>query len=160
MSKKNRLLLLTVCLAFLLACNAVTRPLLNPAPTAEPLPTLEGDWRIKMVQTGGIMGLHHEMELTSDGTLTVSNPQSNQQNSLTITPEAMSKLKELVANSSYQPLQEPMGCADCFIFNLEISSGGETFQLEVDQVNAPATGLEPLIVFLRQMMEDGFTNPG
>lgn len=161
MSKQSRSLVLIVCLVFLtLACATLTRPLLNPAPAAQSLPALEGDWRIKMVQSGGIMGMHHEMELTSDGTLTVANPQQDFQDSLTITPAAMQELKDLVAKTSYQPLQEPMSCADCFIFDLEITNDSETFRLEIDQINAPDTGLEPLIVFLRQLTESGLENPG
>jgi hypothetical protein len=160
MSKSARTLFLTVLVGLLLACNTLTRPLL-PQATTQALPVLDGTWSLKMTQTGGYIGIHHELEIASDGTLTVTDPQQDQTSSIVITPEAMNKLKDLVASSKYQLPQGPQGsCSDCFNYDLEISSNTGTFTVQLDDVSLPPSGLEPLINLLRQTMDDALENPG
>jgi hypothetical protein len=105
-----------------------------------------------MAQTGGIAGVSRTLEISNSGEMTVTNERSNQQNTTQLPPDKFSMLKEVVVSTEYRPISQLMGCADCFIFDLQIDNGSEKFQVQIDQVNLPNSGLEPLIGFLGELL--------
>jgi hypothetical protein len=126
----------------------------SPGPTAIPtqaaqkLPNLTGNWHIRLEQTGGIAGVSRNLEISSSGKMTIIEERINKNETTQLPADKFAMLKELVASSEYHPVTQPMGCADCFIFNLQIDNGSEKFQMQIDQINLPNTGLEPLVGFL------------
>lgn len=152
----------------LLGCNFAYSIIATPTPTEEflstpevlptqvggNLPPLTGDWHIRLDQTGGIAGVSRTLEISSDGKMTTSDERTQKQDTRQLSSEEMSKLSDLVASAQYQVVKQPMGCADCFIFDLQISNGGKAFHAQTDQVNLPATGLEPLVGFLGELLNN------
>jgi hypothetical protein len=132
-----------------------------PAPletaTAEPsaLPVLNDEWTINMKHTGGIMGLSRSIEILSDGNFTVVDERANKTIMGTLPADALSKVKEQVASSKYIPASGPSGmvCADCFVYDLEIYGNGGNFTIQLDDISLPDSGLEPLVRYLREIIE-------
>jgi hypothetical protein len=138
-----------------LAATAVSTLEATAIPTepAQKLPQLTGNWRIRLEQTGGFAGVSRSLEISSSGQMTIIEERINKNSTTQLPADKLAKLKELVASSEYHPVKQPMGCSDCFIFNLQIDNGSEKeFQMQIDQVNLPDTGLEPLVGFLGEML--------
>ena len=127
-------------------------PTAIPTQPAQGLPQLTGNWHISMAQTGGIAGVSRMLEISSSGEMTITDERSNKKNTTQLSADKFAMLKKLVASTEYRPITQPMGCADCFIFNLHIENGSEKFQVQLDQVNLPNSGLEPLVGFLGELL--------
>jgi hypothetical protein len=127
-------------------------PDIFPTQSAQRMPKLTGDWHIRMEQTGGIAGVSRTLEISSSGEMTVIDEHSKKQNTSQLPPDKFAMLKEVVASTVYRPISQPMGCADCFIFNLQIDNGKERFQVQIDEVNLPNSGLESLVGFLGKLL--------
>jgi len=150
----------------LLGCNFVSSLILTPTPTEEllstpealptqsssGLPQLTGDWHIRMAQTGGIAGVSRTLDISSTGEMTVTDERTKKQAASQLSADQMTKLTELVVSTQYQPVKQPTGCADCFNYNLQIDNETEKFQAQTDDVNLPASGLEPLVRFLSELL--------
>ena len=123
--------------------------------TSKSLPSLDGSWMIKMTHSGGIMGLARSIEISSDGKYIVTDERASETSSSELTADELSKLKELVSSSEYIPASQPNGmdCADCFIYDLEIEENGEKFNIQLNDVSLPASGLETLVTHLRGLLE-------
>jgi hypothetical protein len=153
----------------LLGCNFVSSIIIPPTPTQEllstpeksrptqasdGLPQLTGDWHIRLAQTGGIAGVSRTLEISSDGKMTINDERTKKQATNQLSPEQLSKLTDLVASTNYQPVTKPMGCADCFIFDLQINNDTEKFHAQIDEVNLPDSGLGPLVGFLGELLNN------
>ncbi len=150
----------------LIGCNFVTRALpatpepaqpqpipTQPLPERTPLPALSGDWTLKMHQTGGIMGLSRSVEISADGSFTATDERPSLKVDGKLTPAELDDLVSVVQTSEFQPNTQPYGCADCFIYEIEISSSGGNFSVTVDDVTIGDSGLEELITMLRELMD-------
>ena len=131
-------------------CSSATR---EPLKTA--LPPLESKWMIKMTHSGGIMGLMRSIEISSDGNYTVMDDRSNKAITKKLSATELSKLQEIVSNAEYVNTERsgPSGCADCFIYDLEIEEGGKHFSIQVDDISMPNSGMETLIAYLRALID-------
>lgn len=134
----------------------------GPASIPEPLntpttkPSAPGnDWTIKMTQSGGIMGRSRSIEVSSEGKYTVVDDRANETVTGELTTNELSELNKLVMTSNYVPATKPngTGCADCFVYDLEVQVNGEKFSIQLNDVSLPNSGLEPLVNFLRDMMD-------
>ena len=139
-------------------CSASTpEPLIKSTPESPRpnLPSLDGNWKIKMTHSGGIMGLARSIEVLSDGKYTVIDERASKTITSELTADELSKLKEQVASSEYIPASQPdgRGCADCFIYDLEIQAGGEKFNIQLNDINLPTSGLGTLVTHLRGLIE-------
>jgi len=148
-------LLLTLLSSLLISgCRQVPRPESRAVPTAiSPVPA--GAWTIKMVQSGGIMGLSRSLEVTSDGKFTVVDNRANKTINGNISPDELSNINDLVSSSEYIPPSKPNGmvCADCFIYELEIQTSGKKFAIQLNDISLPNSGLEPLVSRLSELMD-------
>ena len=124
-----------------------TNIVIATAPVAS-LPKLDGDWRIFLTQSGGIMGMSTSVEILSSGAVTVTNQRTKESKQSKLSVDQLKTLMDLVANTAYQPVTQPSGCADCYIFDLEITSGNQKFQAGMNQIDLQNSGLEGLISFL------------
>lgn len=164
MKNTRRILAGLLVLLVLLGCRTLTSGLPAPAPANPPasaetpsgpalqLPTLTGNWQITMNMSGGIMGMSRQVEVSNNGNVTVTDMRSNKSSSTRLSSADLTALDQLVTGSKYYPADSPSTCADCFVYDLEISSGGQKFQAHVDQVTLPASGLQPLVDLLTQVM--------
>lgn len=148
--------ILTVFLIVILisGCAASPEPiptsLPSPAPTAfaNKLPALAGDWVVTINQSGGIMGMSRTMKITSDGELNFEDRRANRNRQDRLSPDQMAELIELISAVNYSPISVETGCADCFVFSIEINSANGDFQVRLNQLDLPASGLESLVIFL------------
>ena len=115
---------------------------------ANAIPKLNGDWRIVLNQSGGIMGMSTSIEILSSGAVTVADQRSQKTSQGKLTADQLKTLTGLVADSNYQPNTKPSGCADCFIFNLGITSAGQKFQVEMNDIDLQNSGLQRLVGYL------------
>jgi hypothetical protein len=130
---------------FLSGCTSTT--------TAEPLPTLENKWTIKLTHSGGIMGLSRSIEVSSSGMYIVTDDRSGETKEGILPAQEVADLKELAASVQYSPVPKETGCADCFIYDIAISGTTKLFTAHVDDVTLEDSGLGPLVLQLRTIME-------
>lgn len=164
----SRLMIPTLLILILSACAPVTpQPLATPETAATPLasppskpaqqvpPALQpGLWSVRMTLTGGIMGLQRTLEITSDGKVTVVDERASKTFTLQLTADELTNLQTLVAESSFTAPSVPMGCADCFIYNVEIDGGsGKPFTVQVDDTSIDASGMGPLVRYLNGLIQ-------
>ena len=138
-------------------------PLSTPEPFKTPiteaqasaLPALDGDWTVKMTHSGGIMGLSRSIEISSDGNFTVVDERANKTVTGELSADELSKINEQVLSAEYIPAVKPdgMGCADCFIYDLEIQENGKKFAVQLNDISLPNSGLESLVTQLRGLIE-------
>ena len=127
----------------------------GPSPLATPsLPALGETWTIKMNQSGGIMGLSRSVEISSDGKFTVTDDRTDQKVEGQLTDDELTQLRDLAANTKLTttPETESAGCADCFVYTIEIQNG-KSFNTQLNDISLPGSGLESLVAFLRDLMD-------
>ncbi len=101
------------------------------------------------------MGLSFSIEVSSDGNYTVVDERANKTVTGELTADELSELNELVVTSNYVPATKPngQGCADCFVYELEIHINGEKLSVQLNDVSLPNSGLEPLVGYLRGLID-------
>jgi hypothetical protein len=128
-----------------------------PVSTQEPLATRpsspESEWNVKMTQLGGIIGLMRSVGVSSDGRYTITDGRANKTVTGKLDEDRLSELREIVETSQFISGAPPGVCADCFIYEIEIRSGGRTLTAQVDDITLPGSGMEPLVEFLRGLMD-------
>lgn len=132
-------------------CSPAAR---EPLKTA--VPPLKNEWTIKLNHSGGIIGLSRSIEISSNGKYTVTDGREDKTITKQLSANALSELHEIVSNSEFVSPEKslPSGCADCFIYNLEIQQGnGKPFSVQVDDITMPGSGMEKLIAHLRGLID-------
>jgi hypothetical protein len=150
-----------------MGCRLFSAPELPNSPAPEPLntptsesiktnlPALDGEWTIRMKHSGGIMGLSRSIEISSDGKFTVVDEYAKKTIAGKYSLDELTKIKERVSASEYITESEPkgIGCADCFIYDLEIQGNGGNFVAQVNDISLPNSGLKPLVDYLRGLID-------
>lgn len=151
------ILVLLIFTMFASACGPLIPVTTAPeVPLAtQSLPDLGESWTLKMSHTGGIMGLSRSIEISSDGKYTVTDERQNTTVEGQLSADKLSKLQDLLISSvrNSSPRGPNGACADCFIYTIEFSGGGKTFTATVDDTTIGDSGLEPLVTFLRGIIE-------
>jgi hypothetical protein len=134
------------------ACGGAINP---PSKTSESndLPSLTGSWIITMNHSGGIMGLSRSVEVDSTGIYTVKDDRTEQEFTGQLSKEELEGLIDAVKATSYTAEKAPHGCADCFIYDLQIVSDTGKFSAQVDDISIEGSGLSELILLLRGIIE-------
>ena len=140
---------------FLSACGSIaTAGSANPAETEKNnLPELSGEWTITMIHSGGIMGLSRSIKISADGNYTVMDERAAQTKQGQLSSAELAGLVEVVNSSQYFPNKEPYGCADCFIYTIEIAADDRDFSAQVDDITIEKSGLGSLVSALRSIIE-------
>src|SRR5258706_5518507 len=147
----NRFWIRIMLFSALILCACGIVPTAAPVKTQPPI--LENDWTIKMTRSGGIMGLSHSIEISSDGSYTVIDERVGQTKQGKLSEDELSVLIQLVASTQYSPNNQPSGCADCFIYHIEISGADQAFTAQADDVTLGNSGLGPLVMELRAIID-------
>lgn len=116
-------------------------------------PTLSEEWTIKMTQSGGIMGLRRSIQAASDGSYLIVDERAQTSVTGTLTEQQLSELKDLTNNLKFTSPENRAVCADCFVYDIEIESGGKKMILQVEDISLPDSGIEALVTFLRGILE-------
>jgi hypothetical protein len=139
---------------FLTACGGVNSlPSATPQPAKGSMPALEGPWTITMNHSGGIMGLSRFVEVDSTGIYTVKDDRIDQIFTGQLSEEELEDLTNVVKSTTYVPEKRPHGCADCFIYDLQIVSDTGKFSAQVDDISIEGSGLSALVLLLRGIIE-------
>jgi hypothetical protein len=121
-------------------------------PVPRPLPTLTDEWTIKFTQSGGFAGVLLTLEISSEGRFKAQDQRAGKNVDQSLSPEMIGQLTALIAGLRVSPdAGTSPGCADCFIYELEIHSGGSVSKTRVDDVTIGRSGVEELITFLRRL---------
>lgn len=141
-------------LGLALLAAGCSSPSTNPAATPT-LPGIGKEWIIKMTHSGGIMGLMRSVQAASDGRYTVTDERAGKTVTGKLTDKELTQLGELISTAGNFSARGPgLGvCADCFIYDLEIQSGEKKFAVQLDDLTLPKSGLEPLVGFLRGLID-------
>lgn len=118
-----------------------------------PIP-LEGDWSIKMYQSGGIMGLRRNIELKSDGNYTVTDERTGKSVKHELTQTQVANFQNMINAMQFTAKKSNAVCADCFIYSLEIQSNGQKMTMQLDDMSLPDSGMQPLVDSLRKLMDN------
>ncbi len=146
---------LLITLIFLSSCG----PAESIRPIPQPLASPSDKWDVKLVQSGGIAGVLLTVEVSSDGQLKAENQRLQQSITKILPPQTTAELKGLIFNttlSTSRVLQS--GCADCFIYDLEIHSEGNDVKIHVDDVMINDSGAQGLITTLLKIRDEAL-NP-
>ena len=121
---------------------------------ADPLPSPSGDWTLKFTQSGGFAGVKLIAQVSSDGRLTAEDQRSGRSVSQTLPPEAVAQIAAQVPHVMQGTRVRPnSGCADCFLYRLEFTSGGQTVSLEADDTTLSDSGAAELVKLLQQLRD-------
>jgi len=119
-----------------------------------PLPTSDGSWSIRLTQTGGFAGADLAMQVSSDGLMTAEDVRSGRTVSKLLSEATMTELNQLVAETTLSTIERPPSvCADCFIYELEITSTTGVVRVQADDTNLGESGAQMLILFLREIRD-------
>lgn len=129
----------------------------SPAFTQVPLATQPSspadEWSVKLTQSGGIMGWMRSVEVSSDGRYTITDGRANKTVTGKLDGSRLSELHEIVENARFISGAPPGVCADCFVYKIEIRNGGRNLTAQLDDTTLPGSGMEPLVEFLRGLMD-------
>lgn len=150
----RKFVILILAALLLSACGArgaVPMGELLPTPASASSPA----WTLNFSLKGGFAGFDRALTVNSSGQATVTDVRTGKTAEVKLSAEQLSQLQQLAAKAVFQPSAEPGVCADCFVYTLEIDSGtGIPFTAQVDDTNLEASGLAPLIDFLRSVMDN------
>jgi hypothetical protein len=141
-------------LAFICGCR--------PAPTSLPAatPSTSATWSAKLTQTGGLIGVDLEVQVTSGGALTAINRGTGRTASTQLRESQVAELGRLLpAALSSDYAESPSNCADCFVYALALTSGDQSRTIRLDDVLIAGTAAEPLIAYLARLRDDALAAP-
>ena len=150
----TRILYSLVLITAVLMTGCASLPQRTPAATPA-LPVITDEWTLTMNLSGGIMGLMRSVEVTSEGNYTVVDERTKNKAEGKLSGDELKKLNGIIKSATIHASNTPgvSACADCFIYDIEIQSGGENFTIRLDDMTLPASGMEELAVFLRELIE-------
>ncbi|MFN8381068.1 MAG: hypothetical protein U0V02_03965 [Anaerolineales bacterium] len=149
-----RILYPFVLIAALLVTGCAALPQQTPAATPA-LPVITNEWSITMNLSGGIMGLMRSVEVSSNGNYIVADERTKNKAEGKLSADELNKLSSIIKSATLHTSNTPgvSACADCFIYDIEIQSGGENFTVQLDDITLPASGMEELATFLRELID-------
>jgi hypothetical protein len=146
---------ITLCLLMVIIISSSCGEAKSIKTNPQPLPSASDKWNVKLTQTGGIAGVFLTVKVSSDGQLIAENQRSQQNVTKTLSSQTIAELRGLIFNSvlSTSHVQQT-GCADCFIYDLEIQSEGNNVKIQVDDVSINNSGAQELITTLLRIRDD------
>ncbi|NWF63474.1 MAG: hypothetical protein HXY38_04130 [Chloroflexi bacterium] len=122
------------------------------ADTSYTPPALGEEWSVKMTVSGGIAGLLRIIEVQADGSYTVIDERAGTTLQGNLDEEQVTALKELIENLVFVAPSSPTGCADCFVYDVEIESGAKKMIIHADDLTLGESGMGELVHFLQGLI--------
>ena len=147
---KKLILILLITMYFVTSCNS----LISKTSVPQPFPSPSDMWSVKLTQSGGIAGVLKTVEVSSDGQLKAEDQRSHRSISKTLPTQTIDELHQLIFSipaAGGRLLQS--GCADCFIYDLEIHSAGKNIEIHADDTTLNGSGAQKLISTLIGLRE-------
>ncbi len=118
------------------------------------LPSPQSAWTLQLTQSGGFAGVDLWVEVTSAGQLTAKDGRSGRTAIETISPDSLNQLRQLVQQSAISESVKPSpSCADCFVYNLALTTDAGTREMKADDVSLGNSGAQALIEYLRSLRD-------
>ncbi len=161
---KSRLFGIFLLLAFVLAACG---PAVIVPPDALPLPSPSGpvaspadSWHASLDQSGGFAGVQLHVEVSSDGRLTAEDQRSGKKLTKDLDPGTLARLSPLIASVVASSPQAPQrsNCADCFLYDLQVTSGDHSVHVQADDTTLASSGAQELISLLQQLRDGALKN--
>ncbi len=110
---------------------------------------------IKMSQSGGFIGLSRSIEISADGKYIAVDNRANKTVNGELSADELFALNKLVAGYKSANVMKPenTGCADCFVYDLQIQGSGKNISAQLNDVTLPKSGMEALVNFLRETID-------
>ena len=148
---KGKLLHLAVFISMLLCACVAVRPVL---PSPQPLPSPSAKWQVKLTQSGGFAGVLLRVEVASNGQLTAEDQRAGRVVMETLSPQTTAELGRLIGRIKPGIIDKPgSGCADCFIYDLELHLDAGDVRVQADDTTLGNSGAADLIARLRQLRD-------
>ncbi len=133
-------------------------PALPGSSERQPVPSPGPSWNVQLTQSGGFVGVLLTVEVSSDGLLKAENRRAGTSVSQQLPPETISKLLQLYSEVKIPSGDQPQPtCADCFEYDLQLSSGGQTMKIRADDTSLASSGAGELISYLGQLRDQALT---
>ena len=121
----------------------------------QPFPSPSGGWTMSLTQSGGFAGVMLKVQVSSNGQLIAKDERSGRSVTRTLPEATIAKLAQLYSAARVATPGTPhSGCADCFLYDLQLTSDGGTIQLQADDTRLAASGVAELIAMLQQLRDD------
>ena len=146
--------------AFLVASACACRPTPASVPASTPSSAGPIAWNIELTQTGGLAGVDLSVQITSGGQLVAANRRSGHTSTSRVSEDQIGELGRLyAAAASAQYADHPSACADCFGYELTLTSGQQSRTIRLDDVSMAGTAAEPLIAYLTGLRDAALAAP-
>ena len=89
----------------------------------------------------------------STGIYTVKDDRTEQKFTGQLSKEELEGLIDVVNATHYAAEKAPHGCADCFIYDIQIIGDDGKFSAQVDDISIEGSGLSALVLLLRGIIE-------
>jgi hypothetical protein len=143
MSKRVFIVAVVAHMLLLAACGSP----LSGAGEQQPLPSPASEWTISLTQSGGFAGVMLNITVSSNGKLTAENQRAGRSVTQNVTSETLARLAALSSAVTAPTAGSPhSGCADCFLYDLKIDSGGRSIQLQADDTTLADSGAQVAFV--------------
>jgi hypothetical protein len=110
------------------------------------------------VQSGGFAGVNLAVLVKSDGEITAQDVRSGREVTKPLSDSDMQELERLLAALDLGGARAaPSACADCFLYDLEISGHGATDRWRGDDTTLDESGAGDLIRLLVQLRDEALS---
>jgi len=115
--------------------------------------SIPSDWTIQLERSGGIAGISESMTLDSGGRFTVQSDRPFTDVEETLSREQVNTISGLLAQACpFEMNPNDAGCADCFLYKINVQMNGETYVMLATDVTLTEE-LYPLVDTLNQLMQ-------
>ena len=151
-----------ILLVGILLSACAGEPLSTQAPVSLGTPIGQGQvgcsipaqWVIQFNRTGGFAGVDESLTLDSAGKLTVQSKRPARNEQKTISNDRVNAIGEILAQACpFEMKPNDTGCADCYLYKLDIQMDGETYMMLATDVTL-AEELHPLVTELNGLLQD------
>ncbi len=106
-----------------------------------------------MQLSGGIAGLSRSIEITSDGAVIAKDERNGKTMKRQLTSDELTQFVSLIKSASLKSTSGgSTGCADCFIYNIKMTSDSRNFSVQYDDVSLPDSGMSSIVKYLADLM--------
>ncbi len=150
----SKLAVFSVLLAVALGGCAPWRSFPPPVPSPAPI------WSVVLSQSGGFAGVNLAVRVDGIGIIMAEDKRRGIVVTKPLADTDLRQLERLLAATSLSDAgRAPSGCADCFLYELEITRLGKTTRWRGDDTTLDSSGADELIRFLQEL-RDGAVSGG
>ena len=114
----------------------------------------DGDWRIELHVSGGVVGLDRMLDLRGTGALNASDRQRGVNVSANANDEDLMRVSVLLRNVESEVTIADTRCRDCTQYEIRILIGGRPLVSRLNDVNRGSSRFEELLQILTRLLDD------